>query len=149
MPNTFSQLIYHIVFSVKDKKPLLNNKIQNELYKYFAGIANNHNFKIISAGGTSNHVHILLSLKPDLKLSKCLQLIKGGSSKWIHDNFSEMESFSWQAGYGAFTVSKSQENIIKNYIAKQKEHHEKISFEDEYRKLLILNNIKFEEKYLF
>jgi len=149
MPNTFSQLLIHVVFSVKDRKPFLNDKIQNEIYKYFVGIGNNHNFKLISAGGTVDHVHILLSLKPDLKLSKCLQLIKGGSSKWIHDNFLEMKSFSWQVGYAAFSVSKSQENIVKNYIIKQKEHHKKISFEEEYRKLLKLNNINYEEKYLF
>lgn len=149
MPNTFSNLLYHIIFSTKERRPFLSSKIQEKLYPYIGGIARQNNFKILKIGGTDNHIHILLSLSPNIPVSKSVQLIKGGSSKWIHNTFNELQIFSWQEGYGAFSVSYSQINIIKNYIENQEEHHQKSNFKNEYKKLLIKNNITFEEKYLF
>lgn len=149
MPSTYSNLLFHVIFSTKDRRKLLSKKITQELYPYISGVANKNNFKIIKSGGTDDHVHLLLSLNPDLSLSKAVQLIKGNSSKWIHEHFTHLKIFSWQEGYGAFSVSMSQVDKIKNYIANQEEHHKKISFEEEYLELLKRNNIDFNLKYLF
>lgn len=149
MPSTYSNLLFHVIFSVKERRKLLSKELQNRFYPYISGITNKNGFKILIIGGTDDHVHILLSLRPDLPVSKAVQLIKGGSSKWIHDNFTDLKTFSWQEGYGVFTVSLSQVNIIKNYISNQEKHHKNTSFKDEYLKLLERNNIDFNSKYLF
>jgi len=128
---------------------LLSKDLRERLFPYISGIANKNDFKTLTVGGTDDHIHILLSLKPETNVSKAVQLIKGGSSKWIHDNFSNLNIFSWQEGYGAFTVSISQIDVVKNYIANQEEHHKKMNFEEEYLELLKRNNIDFDPKYLF
>jgi len=149
MPNTYTNLFFHVVFSVKERRPLLLLNLQKQLYPYICGIANNNKFKIICVNGTDDHIHILFSLRPDLAISKAIQLVKGGSSKWIHDNFPNLKIFSWQEGYGAFTVSASQIDVIKKYIYNQKQHHQKMNFTQEYKLSLEKNNINFDEKYLF
>ena len=149
MPNTFSNLLFHVVFSTKERKKLLSGGIRNRLYPYIYGIASKNNFKILDIGGVSDHIHILLSLNPEISVSKAVQLIKGNSSKWLHENFTNLNIFSWQSGYGAFTVSKSQIGIVQKYIANQEEHHKKMSFEEEYIELLKKNKIDFDPKYLF
>ena len=128
---------------------LLSKELRIRLYPYISSIADKNDFKTLDIGGTDDHVHILLSLNPDLSVSKAVQLLKGNSSKWIHDNFTDLNMFSWQGGYGVFTVSKSQMDIIQKYIANQEEHHKKMGFEEEYIELLKKNNIDFDPKYLF
>ena len=149
MPSTYSNLLFHVVFSVKERRKLLSEDVRGRLYPYISGIANKNDFKTLVINGTNDHIHILLSLKPEISVSKATQLIKGGSSKWLHDNFSDLNIFSWQEGYGAFTVSISQIDKIKNYIANQEKHHKKMSFEEEYLELLKRNNINFNPEYLF
>lgn len=108
MPNTYSNILFHVVFSVKERRCLLSIDLRRRLYPYICGIANKNNFRVLAVNGTDNHIHILLLLRPDMPVSKAVQLIKGGSSKWVHDNFSSLKIFSWQNGYGVFTVSASQ-----------------------------------------
>jgi len=149
MSNTFSNLLFHIVFSTKERASLLSPELRECLYSYISGIANQNGFKIIITNGTDNHIHILLLLKPDVSVSKAVQLIKGGSSKWIHDNFSMLKTFSWQEGYGAFTVSASQINPTKQYISNQEQHHKTMTFQEEYLEFLKRNNVDYDTKYLF
>ena len=149
MSNTFSNLLFHIVFSTKERVPILSLELRERLYSYISGIANQNGFKIIITNGTDNHIHILLLLKPDVSVSKAVQLIKGGSSKWIHDNFSMLKTFSWQEGYGAFTVSASQINPTKQYISNQEQHHKTMTFQEEYLEFLKRNNVDYDTKYLF
>lgn len=149
MSNTFSNLLFHIIFSTKERIDSLTPAIRARLYPYICGIAKQNNFTIIIINGTDNHIHILLRLKPDLSAAKAVQLIKDGSSKWIHDNFPTLNTFSWQEGYGVFSVSTSQINATKQYIANQELHHKKISFQEEYLEFLKKNNIEFDSKYLF
>lgn len=149
MPNTYSNLQFHIVFSVKERRHLLSKELCNRLYPYMSGIANANEFKIIASGGTDNHVHLLVSLSPKISVSKAVQLIKGGSSKWIHDTFKEQSIFCWQEGYGVFTVSISQIDIVKRYIHNQEEHHKRMSFEEKYVELLKINNIDFDNRFVF
>ncbi|HBU06796.1 MAG TPA: IS200/IS605 family transposase [Candidatus Magasanikbacteria bacterium] len=149
MVNTYTNLFVHVVFSVKERRPLLNKELRNELFPYIIGIAKAKNFQIPIINGVDDHVHILMLLKPDLSVSQAVQFIKGGSSKWIHGRFNDLKIFTWQEGYGAFSVSTSQIDRVKKYILNQSIHHQKIDFKQEYRKLLEINNIEFTEKYLF
>jgi|SRR3989339_461318 len=149
MSNTYSNLLFHVVFSTTGRVSLLSPELRERLFSYISGIANQNNFKIITTNGTDNHVHILLLLKPDVSVSKAVQLIKGGSSKWIHDNFSTLKTFSWQEGYGVFTVSASQINPIKQYISNQEQHHKTMTFQEEYLEFLKRNNVDYDPKYLF
>ena len=149
MVNTYTNLFVHVVFSVEERRPLLNKELRNELFPYIIGIAKAKNFQIPIINGVDDHVHILMLLKPDLSVSQAVQFIKGGSSKWIHGRFNDLKIFTWQEGYGAFSVSTSQIDRVKKYILNQSIHHQKIDFKQEYRKLLEINNIEFTEKYLF
>ena len=149
MANTYTNLFFHIVFSTKERKQFLTKEVRDELYLYISGIAKAKNFQIPIMNGTDDHIHILTILKPDISISKAVQYIKSGSSKWIHERFPKLKIFSWQEGYGAFTVSMSQVEKTKKYILNQENHHKKMDFIEEYRKLMKINNIKFDEKYLF
>ncbi len=123
--------------------------IGERLYPYICGIARENNFKILSIGGTDNHIHILVSLNSTTSIAKAIQFIKGGASKWIHETFPEQKLFSWQEGYGAFSIGISNVEETKKYIENQEKHHSKESFQDEYLKFLKKNNIDFDEKYLW
>ena len=103
----------------------------------------------MAIGGMSDHVHILAKLKPDKSVSDVLRDLKANSTGWMHDVFPKMKDFSWQNGYGAFTVSASQIEKVSEYIANQEKHHQKSSFQDEFIKLLKANDIEYDEKYLF
>ena len=105
--------------------------------------------KAIEIGGVSDHVHILLSLPPTVCLAKALQLIKGGSSKWVHDTFPEYSLFGWQNKYGGFSVSMSQLDRTIQYIRGQPEHHRKMSFQEEFLALLKKHRISYDERYLW
>lgn len=148
MSDTYTICLFHVVFSTKERRPLLKT-IRTELHPYIAGIARANKFYAKEIGGTNDHVHCLLSLPATMPVSKAVQLIKGGSSKWIGDKFPELRDFAWQAGYGAFSVSISQEPAVKKYIQNQPEHHKKISFQDEFRALLSKHGIEWNEKYVW
>ena len=119
-----------------------------QLFPYLGGIARDRGFKLIKAGGVEDHIHLLVSLPSTLTIAQAIQYLKGGSSKWIHKKFPNLKDFSWQEGYGAFTIGISQlENTI-NYIERQVEHHKSKSFREELVEILTLHGIEFEEKYL-
>jgi putative transposase len=139
----------HYVFSTKKRQHLLTPELRERLFPYFGGIANNNDLKTIIIGGTDNHVHILASLSATLPLAKAIQLLKGGSSKWIHDTFPDCQHFAWQEGYGAFSVSQSQIDNTIRYIQNQAEHHRKMSFEEEFVALLKKHRIEYDERYVW
>ena len=122
---------------------------KDELYKYISGIVSNENQKLIIINGGQDHIHILLSLSPNVKISDIMRVIKTNSSKFINENKFVQGKFHWQDGYGAFSYSKSQIDGVVKYIENQQEHHKKQTFLDEYRQLLTLFGIDFEEKYIF
>ena len=125
------------------------SSLRERLYPYMCGIARENGLKVLCIGGTDNHIHILLSLDSTTSIAQAMQLIKGGSSKWIHETFPELRLFSWQEGYGAFSIGISNVDETKKYIENQEKHHSKESFCDEYLKFLRKNNIDFDEKYLW
>lgn len=148
MANTYSQCFYHLVFSTKGREKLIASDIEQRVWAYIGGILKNHNMSGIRIGGIEDHIHVLTMAKPIEAPSRIAQLIKGESSKWIHTEFPNMNAFAWQDGYAVFTVSKSIVPRVVEYIENQREHHSTKGFEDEYRDLLRLHDIDFDEKYL-
>ncbi|HTY22083.1 MAG TPA: IS200/IS605 family transposase [Desulfomonilaceae bacterium] len=147
MSNTYCALNVHCVFCTKDRRPLIVDEFEQSLWKYLGGIARQNGMKALSIGGVPDHV--LISLPTSISVAKAVQLMKGGSSKWIHDNFPEQRAFAWQRGYGAFSVSTSliQENVA--YIRNQKEHHRRKTFQEEYVSFLRKNWVDYDERYLW
>jgi putative transposase len=146
MPHSYATNYLHIVFSTKDRRDLISKETQPKLWAYFAGVAKNiHSFTRI-AGGTSNHVHILLHLPSDLPLAKAVLLLKSNSSKWMNTH---TPLFAWQEGYAAFSVSASNLNRVSQYIQNQEAHHRKITFENEFLALLRKHRVSFDPKFVF
>jgi putative transposase len=150
MPQSYTNLIYHLVYSTKDRQPLIKNDLQLRLYDYIGGMIRKRDGICLAIGGMNDHVHILAKLKPDKALSEVLRDLKANSTGWMHDIFPEMKDFTWQRGYRAFTVSSSQVEKVREYILNQEKHHQKVgTFREEFIKLLIANEIEFDEKYLW
>jgi putative transposase len=149
MANTFTCLHYHVVFSTKHREPWLRPEVRERVWAYLGGIARENKVVPLLIGGMDDHVHMLLGIPPTLCLSEAVKQVKGGSSGWIKQNFPGCRGFSWQDGYGAFTVSKSQDEAVNEYIRNQQEHHRVKSFQEEYRELLRRHEIKFDERYLW
>lgn len=120
-------------------------EIEEELFAYIGGISNNNNSKLLAANGTTNHIHLLLSMSKNIELSKLIGDIKRDSSKWIKTKGNSYRLFQWQDGYGAFSVGYTQIEDVKKYIANQKEHHAKGSFEDEFRYFLKKYAVEYNE----
>ena len=149
MPRSYTNLIYHIVFSTKNRAPLITPEREARLYEYIGGIIRGLSGILLCINGVEDHVHLLIKLRPDKSVSDILRDLKSNSSGWMHDVFPDAADFSWQNGYGAFSVSESQIAKVANYISKQKEHHRMESFEDEFMSMLRKNGIEFERKYLW
>lgn len=143
MAHTYASNFIHCVFSTKHRCPLIPAARASELYAYLGGIANGEGFSLISAGGTPNHVHVLLVLPSSITLAHAVQKLKGSSSRWMGRGFSRQE------GYGAFSVSPSQVATVKRYIQNQEEHHRKRDFEQEFTTLLRSCGIEFDQRYVF
>jgi putative transposase len=140
---------HHCVFSTKERRPFITPALRERLWPYPGGIARENKMKAIEIGGMPDHVHVLLSTPSTLSMAKALQLIKGGSAKWVHENFPEHRLFAWQVKYAAFSVSVSQLDKIVGYIKTQETHHKKITFQEEFLALLKKLNVAFDERYLW
>ncbi len=140
---------FHCVFSTKDRRQFITPELRERLWPFLGGIARQNKMKAAEIGGVEDHVHLLLSLPSTLPVSKALQLIKGGSSKWIHDTFPEHRLFAWQEEYGAFSVSVSQLEKTIAYIKGQEEHHRRMTFQEEFLALLKRHRIEYDERYLW
>lgn len=149
MANSYSQIYYHIVFSTKHRKPLITSDIEERIWKYIGGIARKHSMAAKHVGGYDDHIHALVGATPVVSPSQIVQRIKGESSYWIRRTFPALKDFGWQDGYGMFSVSKSHIPRVVEYIKNQRVHHAKQSFEEEYVALLRLNEIEYDERYLF
>jgi putative transposase len=143
MAHTYASNFIHCIFSAKDRRPLIPVGRKSELYAYLGGIARGEGFSLIAAGGTENHIHLLLLLPASASLAHAVQRLRGSSSRWMG------KGFSWQEGYGAFSVSPSQIEVVKRYIQDQEKHHRKRSFEQEFIALLRNCGIEFDEHYVF
>jgi putative transposase len=149
MSHSYVSNFMHCTFSTKGRSPFINSELESRLWPYVGGIAKEHHMKALAIGGIADHLHALLSLPGMMSFSKAVQLIKGGSSKWIHDTFPEQKQFAWQEGYGAFSVSASQVPKTIAYINNQKEHHRKKTFQEEFVELLEKHGIEYDRRHLF
>jgi len=149
MANTYSQIYVQVVFAVQGRENLIKSEWRDELYKYITGIVKNHEQKLIVIGGISNHIHILLGIKPNVALSDLVREIKANSSRFVNERKFVKGKFYWQEGFGAFSYSHSQLDAVIRYIENQEAHHTQKSFKDEYRGFLKNFRVEHDEKYLF
>lgn len=147
--NTYSQIYIQIVFAVSGRENLIGVEWKTHLYKYITGIVKNHEQKLIAIGGVADHIHILLGVEPNMKISDIVRDIKANSSRFINEKRFVRGKFRWQEGFGAFSYSRSQVDSVVKYIQNQEEHHAQQSFRNEYLNLLKKFEVEFEEKYLF
>lgn len=148
MAGTYTNLLYHIVFSTKERRQLITPAIEAELYNYIGGIIRGLKGVQLEIGGIADHVHILAKFKPTLSLSDAVRDIKANSSKWLNEK-SKIYKFGWQDGFSAFTVSESQVERVVGYIQNQKRHHKRKTFQEELVELLGKNRVEYEERYLW
>ncbi|MGH9520958.1 MAG: IS200/IS605 family transposase [Terriglobales bacterium] len=147
MSHTYVSTFVHCVFSTKNRVHGIPPAVQPDLWAYIGGIARANAAKAMAVGGTDNHVHVLLSVPSIMSVARAVQLIKGGSSKWLHDE--HKLTCEWQEGYGAFTVGMSQVPRTIKYISSQPEHHHTLSFEDEFVAFLKKHDIAYDPKFVF
>ena len=145
--STYTQILYHIVFATKDRRPALADARRDDLFRYMNGVIKNNRSRPVWTNGVKDHVHILLSLHPTVALAELLKDVKVASSIWIKENRVFPNFVNWQEGYGAFTYSLRDEPELIEYLKRQEEHHRKVTFEEEYRKLLLDAGIKIDERY--
>lgn len=149
MAHSYISIYVHCVFSTKYRQKLITPELQTRLWQYIGALARENKMKALAVGGVEDHVHLLLSLPPTLSISKAIQLIKGNSSRWVSDTFSEYRHFKWQEGYGAFSVSLSGIKRTIGYIRIQRQHHSKSIFQTEYISFLQKHDIDYDERYLW
>ena len=149
MANTYTQINMHVVFSVKGRENILHAKLRPKLFKYISGILSNERQFPLAVNGYKDHVHMFFEMNPKNSLSEIMRIVKSNSSKWINQNKFLPGKFSWQAGYGGFSYSRSQRNNVIQYIMQQEKHHKEATFREEYLKLLKRFEIDFDEQYIF
>jgi len=142
--HTFHHLLVHTVFSTKHREGCLTREIRGRLWPYLGGIAREHEMRALAVGGMADHVHLLLSLPTTLSVAKAMQTLKASSSKWMHETFPELRQFSWQQGYGAFSIGVSGVEDTIRYIETQEEHHHVRGFREELEAFLTRHGIPFE-----
>lgn len=148
MASTFTNLLYHVVFSTKDRVPMITKELQERLYEYMGGIIRGEGGVLLEIGGVADHAHLLAKLKADTAVAVLLRLLKSNSSGWVNDNRLIPGRFAWQTGYAAFSVSESQVEAVRRYIRNQEAHHAKVSFKDELIALLKKHRIEYDERYI-
>lgn len=149
MPQSLSRILIHLVFSTKNRERVLTPDIQKELHPYLAGTLDNIECPSLRVGGVEDHVHLFFGLSRTRTIADVVETVKTSSSKWIKTKGREFAAFHWQSGYGAFSVSQSDADAVVDYIRDQARHHQKMTFQDEYRRLLERYQVAFDEKYVW
>jgi putative transposase len=149
MGSTLTNLLYHVVFSTKNRAPMIEAGLMPRLVEYVGGIVRGEKGALLEMCGTEDHVHLLAKFHPSIAVSQMLQVIKSHSSKWINEMPQRPGRFEWQEGYGAFSVSESNVAAVRQYIQGQEEHHRKRSFQEEFRELLRRHGIEWDEGYVW
>jgi REP element-mobilizing transposase RayT len=144
--HSFTNLLYHLVFSTKERRPWLDPEVRGPLFGELGNLVRGEGGVPFIVNGVADHVHLLVKLRQDTALSVVLRVLKAKSSGWLHKNFSHLAGFAWQTGYGAFTVSQSQMEKVREYIGDQEEHHRNKPFRDELVSLLQAHRIDFSEE---
>ncbi len=148
MPQSLSKILVHPIFSTKHREPLIAPEIRPRLYAYMVGILDNLKSPSVQTGGVADHVHVLLALGRTLSVAEVVEEVKKSSSKWMKAE-GGVPGFSWQAGYGAFSIGESQAEAVIKYIRAQEEHHRKVGFQDEFRRFLERYRVAYDERYVW
>lgn len=149
MANTYHQVYIHVIFVVKFREALLSEQIQQSVFGVIGNLINETGCKTIIVNGTEDHVHCFIGLKPVISISELMKTVKAKTSKYINDNNLTKRKFEWQDGYGVFSYSHSQLDVVYRYIQNQKEHHKKQTFREEYLEFLNKFNVPYDERYIF
>jgi REP element-mobilizing transposase RayT len=149
MAQSLSNVLLHVVFSTKNRQPWIDTDIAEELLRYVGGICRELKCPTQKIGGVDDHVHIACSLSRTITIAKLVEEIKTGSSKWIKTKGDRFADFAWQNGYGAFSIGQSQLADLIRYIANQREHHRRVSYQDEFRQFLAKYEIEYDERYVW
>ena len=149
MPSAYTQNFYHLVFSTKLRANLITSEMESRLFPFIGGILRDLRCQLLAINGMPDHIHLLVRYRADLSHSDMVRHIKGRSSKWINETIPSLGHFSWQEGYGGFTVSKSAVPEVEAYIARQKEHHQRQDFKAEFLELLRRHGVNFDENEVF
>jgi REP element-mobilizing transposase RayT len=144
MPHSFTSLLVHVIFSTKNRTAAISPELAGRLFPYMAGIIKERRGTPIIINGPADHVHLLLSIPATESIADLLRVVKTNSSRWVHEEFPEHRRFGWQAGYAAFTVSASRSAEVERYIAKQQEHHRRVSFQEEFLTFLKRHGIAYD-----
>jgi len=149
MGHTYSNVFVHAVFSTKGRLPTIRESFKERLYQYLSGVARNEVGQATRIGGTDNHIHLLLWLKPAVSIAEAIRKMKSISSGWVHETFPGNRDFGWQSGYSVFGVSASAAPAIAHYIERQAEHHKTVTFEEEFIALLKENGVEYDPRYIW
>ena len=149
MTHTYTQLLYHLVWSTKNRENKITEDFQERLYQYLGGTFRSKEATCIEIGGMADHIHILARIPPKISIASLIRDTKIASTKWLRENIPYCQPFAWQEGYGAFSVSRSNIDVIVSYIQNQHRHHTKLSFRDEFLLMLRKHGIEFDERYLW
>ena len=150
MSQSLSKMWTHLIFSTKDRYPFLSkSQIREQTHAYLAGILRQHDCVTLLVGGVADHVHCLFVLSKNVSIAEIVYEVKRGSSKWIKTQGPEFRNFHWQSGYGAFSVSQSHVEQVRRYVARQEEHHRKVTFQVELREFLRRYEVKYDERYVW
>jgi putative transposase len=148
MAHTYANLLTHIIFSTKDREPLITTAIRHDLLAYMGGILRELRGTLRAAGARLDHVHLLCSLPPALAVADAMRVVKTNSSLWLHRD-RRLRAFDWQTGYGAFSVSQSQAPAVVRYLRDQEKHHRRMTFQEEFIGFLKKNGIAYDERYIW
>ena len=146
--HSFNSCLIHCVWSTKNRASFLDSELRERLWPYLGGIARENKMRALAVGGAADHVHILISLPGTLSVAKAIQLLKGNSSKWVHETFPRLAGFAWQQGYGAFSIGISGVKATEAYIRNQTEHHRRRTFHEEFAAMLRKHGLDFDERML-
>ena len=149
MPQSLARLHVHLVFSTKNREPIITDTVRGSLHAYMATVLQNLNCHPVLINSVEDHIHLLFELARTVSVSQAVEDVKKSSSKWVKEQGSQFRNFAWQAGYGVFAVSESNVEVVREYIANQREHHRKKTFQDEYRQFLERHRIAFDERYVW
>jgi REP element-mobilizing transposase RayT len=149
MPQSLARLHVHLVFSTKNREPVITDSVRVSLHAYMSTVLQNLNCHPVLINSVEDHIHLLFELARTVSVSQAVEDVKKSSSKWIKEQGAEFRTFAWQAGYGVFAVSESNVETVREYITNQREHHRKKTFQDEYRQFLERHRIAFDERYVW
>ena len=149
MGHSYTSCPMHCAFSTKERRNLISPDLRERLWSYLGGVARDHGMKALAVGGTANHAHLLLSLKSTMSIAQALQLVKGGSSTWVHETFPAHRGFAWQEGYGAFSIGVSGVDETVAYIQDQERHHRTLTYEEEFLAFLERHGLEVDERYVW